>query len=258
MAALRMNPRLRRSTRVAWLLLLAAALTPASRAADRIPLCVGDFPPYNASQLPEQGPVIQLITEAFRRQRHTVQVEFMPWARIIKLGEQGQCAVVGMWRNEQRDRLFSYSRPLLRQELGFFARKPADANAGPDLRRLQDLTLGVERGSYLSPILREPGLRLDLAAGLSSNLRKLAAGRVDLAYGDRAAGEYLLSTDPALSRLIEWKPPRLEFKDTYLAVAKQSPQGAAWLAAFEKGLTSMQADGSYQALLKQAGLSPAE
>lgn len=221
------------------------------RAAAPVPLCVGDFPPYNASHLPGRGPVIELMVEAFARQGLQVNVSFMPWARIIKLGEQGDCAIVGIWRNEQRDRLFSYSRPLVRQELGFFGR----TGPGPDLHRLQDLTLGVERGSYLSPALQAPGLHLDLAAGLRSNFKKLALGRVDLVFGDRGAGEHLLAAEPELARMIEWKAPRLEYKDTYLAVAKRHPQARAWLDAFDQGLASMRADGSYLRLLSRAQLA---
>ena len=218
-------------------------------------VCVGDFPPYNSPRLPRMGPIFDLAQQAFQRAGYTMQAEFMPWARILKEGEEGRCLILGIWRNAARDQLFDYSSPLVEQELGFFVKRGSQkmTHNAETLRRLR---IGVERGSYLPELLRDPGLQLDLASALNSNLRKLAKDRIDLAFGAKDAGLYMLAKEPELRARIDWLAPGLESKPTYLAFSRRDPQAEALRSAFEQGLAAMKADGSYRRLLKAARLSP--
>lgn len=236
---------------------------PASKAQDKSPagtrptvrVCVGDFPPYNSPRLPRMGPVLDLAQQAFQRAGYRMQADFMPWARILKEGEEGSCLILGIWRNAARDQLFDYSAPLLEQELGFFARR----GAAPKLdspEGLQRLRIGVERGSYLPEPLRQPGLKLDPASALNTNLRKLAKQRIDLAFGERAAGLYQLDREPELRAQLQWLEPGLERKPTHLAFSRRDPQAETLRQAFDHAFQAMKQDGSYRRLLRAARLTP--
>lgn len=217
-------------------------------------ICVGHFPPYNSPTLPQGGPVIQIAAEAMRRSGHEIKTEFMPWARILKDGSDGRCGILGIWRNAERELIFDFSQPLLQQELGFFVRKGA-THQFKTAQQLMGLSIGIERGTYLPPLLNDKNLRFDLASSLQKNLQKLALGRIDLAFGAKEAGLAGLEREPALKAKVEWLAPGLERKDTYLAFAKSHPKADEWVAAFDKGLASMKADGSLQRILKGAGLA---
>ena len=226
-------------------------------------VCVGDFSPYNSPRLPRMGPIFDLAQQAFQRVDYTMQAEFMPWARILKEGEEGRCLILGIWRNAARDQLFDYSSPLVEQELGFFVKRGSlpelrkeASNGKHNVDTLRRLRIGIERGSYLPELLRDPGLQLDLASALNSNLRKLAKDRIDLAFGAKDAGLYMLTREPELRARVEWLAPGLESKPTYLAFSRRAPDADAMRAAFEQGLQAMKADGSYRRLLKASGLSP--
>jgi polar amino acid transport system substrate-binding protein len=222
-----------------------------AEAAEPVSICVGDFQPFNSPKLPQGGPVIQIATEALRRSGYELKVQFMPWARIIKDGSEGRCGILGLWHNAERELIFDFSASLLQQELGFFARR----GAGPSFKtaqQLQGLLIGVERGSYLPPLLTDPGLRFDPASSLEKNLQKLARGRIDLAFGAKEAGLAGMAREPALQAAIEWLEPGLERKPTHLAYAKIHPQGRVLLTAFDKGLASMKADGSLRKILTAA------
>lgn len=236
------------------LLLLSLCSTVPGAWATRVAIvCVGDFPPYNSASLPQGGPVIQITAEALRRSGYQLKVEFMPWARILKDGSEGRCGILGIWRNAQREQIFDFSQTLIQQELGFFAKRGAKhqiANA----QYLQSLTIGIERGTYLPPRLSDKNLRFDPASSLQKNLHKLALGRIDLAFGAKEAGLAGLEREPELKSKLEWLSPGLERKDTYLAYAKTHPQATEVLAAFDKGLLSMKADGSLRKILLAAKL----
>lgn len=236
----------------------ASSAAPATQAGGTQPsvrVCVGDFPPYNSPRLPRMGPVFDLAQQAFQRAGYTMQAEFMPWARIMKEGEEGRCLILGIWRNAARDQLFSYSAPLLEQELGFFARRgeTPELSSPEALRRLR---IGVERGSYLPEPLRHAELKLDPASSLTANLHKLAKDRIDLAFGERAAGQYQLAREPELRSRLSWLEPGLELKPTYLAFSLRDPQADVLRQAFDQGLQAMKQDGSYRRLLKAARLKP--
>jgi polar amino acid transport system substrate-binding protein len=235
-----------------WLVFSAALLSINAHASKTVPICVGDFPPYNSHVLPKNGPVIEIANEAFRRSGYQMQFKFMPWARILKEGEHGQCGILGIWRNAQRDLIFDYTQPIIKQELGFFARRGSLYDLS-NPRTLESLSIGVERSSYLPPALENSRLRFDLASSLHTNLLKLAKHRIDLAYGNKAAGFYMIKTDKDLQNL-EWQTPSLEIKETYLAFAKTHTEKEALLGAFNRGLDSMKADGSYKKILKASGL----
>ncbi|MCV2356845.1 transporter substrate-binding domain-containing protein [Paucibacter sp. B2R-40] len=225
----------------------------AALAVQTVAICVGDFQPYNSPALPQGGPVIRIATEAMRRSGYELEVQFMPWARVLKDGSAGLCGILGIWRNAERDLVFDFSQALLQQELGFFARRGA-RHEYKDAQQLDGLLIGVERGSYLPPLLSEKNLRFDPAGSLQKNLQKLARGRIDLAFGAKHAGLAGLEREPELKASVEWLSPGVERKDTHLAFAKTQPQAHELLAAFDKGLLSMKADGSLRKILAAAKL----
>jgi polar amino acid transport system substrate-binding protein len=242
-------------TRLRALLMgLSLALCSAAAGATRtVTICVGDFQPYNSPALPQGGPVIQIAAEAMRRSGYELKVEFMPWARILKDGGEGRCGILGIWRNAERELIFDFSQALMQQELGFFARK-GSKHEFKTVQQLMGLSIGVERGTYLPPILNDKNLHFDLAVSMQKNLQKLALGRIDLAFGAKEAGLAGLEREPALKAQVEWLAPGLERKDTYLAFAKSHPRAGEWLAAFDKGLLGMRADGSLRKILQAAKL----
>jgi len=222
-----------------------------------VPICVGDFPPFNSPKLPQQGPVIEIATEAFKRSGYAVQTHFMPWARILRESEDQNCLVLGIWRNPQREQVFSFSQPIVQQELGFFVKRDSEIKDWRETGLLQQHAIGVERGSYLPPALQEPGIRLDPSGGMRFNLKKLARDRVQLAFGNKDSGQYAIKNEPDLQGAVRWLPPGIERKDTYLACAKKHPEQEELIHAFNQGLRRMQADGSFQRILSKAGLSTA-
>lgn len=132
------------------------------------------------------------------------------------------------------------------QGVGIIAAHPAS----PAVERLQDLRdepLGTVLG-YRYPVLDQAFLqpihRQDVADA-ATNLRRLALGRVRYAVTDRAALAHFLKENPkaGLREVIE--------VERYELGCALSPRKAALLAALNRAIDRMQADGTLQALLNR-------
>lgn len=205
--------------------LLAALLaTPgaAQAAAATVPLCFTDFPPYVSADLPDGGSLGALARRAFTTAGLTVQVIKAPWARAYAMARNGECLLMAVWRNDERDALLRYSLPVARMQLGFFVR--AERGTEP---LAADAQVAVERGSYLPAELTSGSYRLHPVVDRRPALQLLKLGRVDAVFSERASFEHLLARDAVTE--LRWLPPAVELKTTYMALSKTHPQADAWL-----------------------------
>lgn len=206
---------------VAGLLLLGAATV--ARADDvAVPLCFTDFPPYVSADLPNGGSLGALARRAFTTAGLTVQIIKTPWARAYAMAKSGECLLLALWRNDERDALFRYSLPVARMQLGFFVRSERAGAALPP-----DASIAFQRGSYLPPEVAEGRYRLNPVVDMRPALQMLKLGRVDAVFSERASFELLLGRDPAAG--VRWLAPPLEQKTTYMAISKTHPRAEAWL-----------------------------
>lgn len=237
----------------------AVAAPQSAPASSRNPvvLCLSEFPPFNASNLPEGGPLARVVAQAFARAGLKTELRFLPWARVVKEAEAGECLIAGLWRNEARDQFYAYARPFFQMELGYFGLSSAE-RPGESVSESVASRICVQRGAYLPPALLPVQGQLQLHTDLSGCMRMLEKGRVDIAFGARGAGQQFLDSQAGkdLQASLEWKGPPVEVKEHLLALRKTHPQRDLLLQSFNRGLTLLQADGSYQRLLKAGGITP--
>lgn len=187
-----------------------------------VPLCFTDFPPYVSADLPDGGSLGALARRAFTAAGLAVQTIKAPWARAYTMARNGECLLMAVWRNDERDALLRYSLPVARMQLGFFVR--AERGTEP---LAADAQVAVERGSYLPPELTGGSYRLHPVVDRRPALQLLKLGRVDAVFSERASFEYLLARDAVTE--LRWLPPAVELKTTYMALSKTHPHAEAWL-----------------------------
>lgn len=187
-----------------------------------VPLCITDFPPYVTAAQPDGGQLTVLARRAFAAGGLSVQMLHVPWVRAFALAKNGNCLLMTMWRNEERDALFRYSLPVARMQLGFFVR--ADRKAALPA----DATVAYQRGSYLPAELTSGRYRLHELVDPRPGLEMLSLGRVDAVFSERATFEHQLARQPLLAEGIRWQAA-LEVKPTFMAISKTHPQADAWL-----------------------------
>ena len=200
---------------------------PGSSAAP-VPLCLTEFPPYVSADLPDGGSLTALARRAFAATGLAVRPLHVPWVRAFALARNGECLLLTLWRNEERDALFRYSLPVARMQLGFFVRADRKEPLGPGAMVV------YQRGSYLPAALADGRYKLHELVDPRPGPDLLRLGRVDAVFSERATFEHQLGRQPHLAQTIRWQAPALEVKPTFMAISKSHPQATAWLALLDQ------------------------
>jgi ABC-type amino acid transport substrate-binding protein len=256
------------------LALLLAGVAPAAGAATPTParpfvhLVTLEWEPYIGTRMPQQGYTAQLVRAAFADQGMDVRIEFYPWARALHLARTGAVdGLVPEYFDAGRESEFVYSAPFPGGPLVLYRRR-GDAvafafdpvrQADAALRALKGKRFGVVRGYVNTPAFDAADyLAKEEASDDATNLRKLVYGRIDLAVIDRRVAEHLVRTDyPQYADRIEPIEPALDEKPLYIAFSRKSPRQREALAAFNRGLAAMRADGRLAALHQRTVVNPA-
>ena len=176
--------------------LLGLAASFACTSATALTLVTEEFPPLNYS--PDQGTTVigaatDLAREILRRTGTPATFVMMPWRNALKRAhEEKETCVYATARTEDREKHFQWVGPLATGQWAFYS----TPQRGIVAQRLDDLRPYVI-GSYHSDVragyLKANGFQLDEALAEEQNIKKLAAGKIDL---------WLATTDsaPWLSR----------------------------------------------------------
>ncbi|MFO1225790.1 substrate-binding periplasmic protein [Roseateles sp.] len=189
-----------------------------------------------------QGFLVDVLRRVEARNTNgiTFDLELMPWSRAYLLASRGKGGLIGVSRNQERDALFDFSRPIYSDDIRVVVLKGKafPFRDLPDLRgkRIGGVT-GASYGERVDAAIRDGNLVIDRDIGAASRLRKLAAGHLDAALignGERGL-EWLLAHDPRLAEYrdrFEILPTPLTHDPLHLAFLK-SMQQRSFLDAFD-------------------------
>ncbi|MBP7336779.1 ABC transporter substrate-binding protein [Niveispirillum sp.] len=229
-------------------LLLAATMVHADKAPEGIASTVRltslDWPPFSGPDLPNRGLSTAIVERTLARAGLMLEVEFLPWQRAVTTGlkAQGRAGYFPEYRTAALDQgQCLLSNPIGSSPLGFAERVAAPV----DWRGLADLAgrrIGTVRG-YVNTdgfdrAVADGRLIAEPAVDDATNLRKLAAGRLDLVVIDANVLAHLLSTDPALRPLraaLRFNPRLLEDKSLHVCF-RPGAEGEALRRRFNRAL----------------------
>ena len=192
---------------------------------------------------------------AFERGGHTVNVEFMPWARALLEVKQGDRQVLlGAYYSEERAETYYASEPIYTAEVGLVARREVGLESFSSLRELTDYTIGYGRGFTVTEEFDTAQyLNKEPAKDLAQNVKKLYAGRIDMIAGSFANIRYAAQQqEKDLNRLVFLQPP-LKDNSLHIMISRAVPDGEQLLADFHRGLREIREDGTYDRILREMG-----
>ncbi len=181
-----------------------------------------DWQPYSGKALPEGGAGIAVLRAALKAEGIELEVEYYPWRRaLVTAKKPGYAGVYPIWPEDVPDG-FTGSAVLFKSPVGFV--EPRD-------KPLQWKTLGDLKGKTIGTVqdygntpefmklINNGTIRTEVVVDDLTNIKKVAAGRIDGAFIDLNNLDYLLKNDAkAVSSHIQANSRTVDTKDLLLAI----------------------------------------
>lgn len=237
---------------IASLLLPGALARPTVQATPTIHLASTDYPPYFSPALRNDGVVGAITRAALAKRGYSVQLHYRPWSRLMAEVQAGSFdGVMAVWYSPEREQYLYYSQPLVYTSMGFYTRVDQPLAVAP-LSALKPYTIGTVRGYKNPPAFDAARLKVEAANDDLTNLRKLAAGRLDLVLIDRALAGYLLpQLAPGMAERIHWQGPPIARMPLHLGFYRGNKSGEQLTRQFNLGLAELRHSGELAAILQR-------
>ncbi len=230
---------------LALVLVFVSALCTAQ--AREISMLTVEWAPHYGSELPEKGLTTALVTAAFKASGHDAEVDFIPWARALKEVEDGNADVVmGAYFNEERSKIFHYSKEIYSLDLGMIARPNLGVRKYNSLRELAPYKIGVSRGFANSEEFDAASyLDKQVATYPNLNIRKLFRGRIDIAVMNFDLFRYEAKKEGFCISDVEFMEPPLKKQGLYVMASRNIDDGERIIEDFNRGLDSIRESGEF-------------
>lgn len=228
-------------------------------AGKEIHLTTTNWEPYNGDLLPNYGFTSEIISQAFKRVGYKVRFTFLPWSRAYEDTRKGKYdGLYASYYSKERAEIFALSDPYISGPLVLCSRNDR-AIEFKTLRDLSSYRIGVVRGYVNTPEFDKADyLKKEAVVSDILNLRKLLGGRVDLIVIDKFTAMYHLKNTPSVQgdlNNVRFLNPPLEEKPLYIMFSKAVSDYKVKLADFNRGLSEIKADGTYEGILNKYGFS---
>ncbi len=237
------------------LFLLLFSLTAHSQV---IRIATGEYAPFCSSSAKHFGFVSHVITEAFAREGHTVEFDFLPWKRALHQTANGEYDATSWWvYNEERAVNFLFSDTVVTNSVHFFYVKAHNYDFDwKQVSDLDDYRIGFTRGYFYSQALtdykeKNPE-RFDVVNTDEQSFKRLMLKRIDLFPVNVVVGLELLRTKfgPNVIHQVSYHPRPLSSKEGFILFPKNKPGSEQLQKAFNAGLAKLKADGTYEQMLE--------
>lgn len=229
-------------------------------AKQQVTLAAINYPPFYSENLPNNGPLIEIVRRAYLSQGYQLKVVFIPWVRAMMWSKEGQIdGIIGAWFSRERSQHFLYSTPIYPNKMRFYKRKnhPIQYRDYQDLKQ-QGLLLGSVLGYNHPEGLEESGIEILYVTQDTQPFKLLSKGRVDLIVVDQDYARHILR-QPEFKQFaagIEPMPRVLSEKLQHLIISKRAQQAQQKLDSFNQGYNQLKTQGQLKDILRAGGLSP--
>jgi len=226
-------------------IIFAVFMSLSATAADKVvELTSLDWPPYSGKALSEQGASVAVAKAAFKAMGYELKVSFYPWNRAVALAKDKGSSYSGYFPEYYSDDIakeFTFSEPMGTGPLGFaeLKTKPVSWSVLDDLKAHR---IGVVQGyvntTDFDAMVANKSIKASSTISDVNNLKKLAAGRIDLAVVDKNVMNYLLKTDAQLKKSagnLQFNGTLLEDKKLYICF-KNTAKGKELADIYNQGL----------------------
>lgn len=202
------------------------------------------------------GILVDVVTEAFQRTGHKIEIKLMPWARCLTEIRSGRVdGIFSVFKLPERNEFLTYTNvPITTQVEAFFVPADSDVKFSGDMSKLADFRIGTIRDTSY-------GIKVDSALktrmwstvvetnSVDSLVGMLVLKRIDLAVGYRHVILEAARKKGDLNKIKELSPGIDEIP-SYLAFTKQRDYSEV-IINFDRAMTSMKNDHSFDAIYEK-------
>ncbi|OLS61090.1 substrate-binding periplasmic protein [Pseudomonas putida] len=226
--------------------------------AEKLRLVADAWPPFTDANMEQGGLATVLVRTALERAGYASDFEQVPWARaLVGIGDGRYDVLVNAWYNDSRTRIGEFSKGYLANRIRLLKRK-ADAIHYERLSDLYPHTIAVVRDyAYSAEFDNDLRLQKVPVRSFPVAIGMLAAGRVSLAVEDEYVASWFLQQAPSNAKdQVEFFGKPVSENSLHILVSLKHPQHAQIVAAFDKAIGAMKADGSYARILEHYAFRP--
>ena len=220
--------------------------------ADELQVATSEWVPYVGKELPNQGLAIDLVNRALVRAGHTTAVTIQSWSRTLEGADIGVYDLIAAaWYSKEREKSFIFSKPYLYNEIKLLKNTASNFKFS-SISDLEGKTVGVLKGyaygeqfNRARGILRVPGIHV------LQNIKRVISGEIELTLDDERVLKYEIKHNISLNRdRLLFLPNPVSKNGLHIAVSRQNPKHKEIVQAFDKAISAMRKDGSYDRIIK--------
>ncbi len=223
--------------------------------AESLRLVADTWPPFTDASLPNNGLASELVTTALQRAGYPGEYFEVPWARALRGLQVGDYDVVlSAWYDAERSQYGLFSEAYLVNRIRFLQRKGANIHF-EQLEDLRPYSIATVRGyAYQAEFDQDVRLLKVPVMEFAMGARILAAGRVQLTLEDELVARHYLQRElHELQGQLEFLPKPLSENGLHILVRRSHPRHRQIVAAFNRVLQEMRADGTYVQIFHHHG-----
>jgi len=234
---------------LAWFVALAAVVT--ANEPPNLRLGSDEWPPFTGNPESKRA-AIELVHTALDRAGIQADTTILEWKQVETALRRGELdGSAAMWRTEEREEDFLFSKPYLENRLVLIGRTGSDVSA----KRMTDLAgkkvAAVGHYAYGEEIERAAGVLFINATNDQDSLDKLLAGEVEYILVDELVVRHLLTfqSDEVEANLeIGFNP--LARRNLHFAIRREIPNAEKVVSALDSEIVKMLKDGTYAEILQ--------
>lgn len=226
--------------------------------AETIKITAGEWAPYISKSLENDGPVSQVVTEAFKEVGIDVEYGFFPWKRAFSNAEKGSWDGTIVWnKTAEREKTMLFSEePVFFDKTVLFHLKSTDLKWDGTKESLKPFKIGVTDGYNWGEILtkgyKDKSLQVEKTTSDLLNFKKLLKGRTDVFMCSFFVGYDIVSNNFSKADQLKFTnhpKPLFEPKGLYFLVGKANPKAKYWLGKFNEGLKKLKEKGRVKEIM---------
>ena len=250
---------MRKNPALLLLTLLAGLQSAPAHSDETIRITNGEWPPYLSQDLEHNGFASRIVEEAFALEEVDVEYGFFPWGRAYALVKEGEWDASVVWtiKEERKDEVY-FSDPVFYSQGIFLHRKDFQFQWDAEQMNFADLQgkrigtlIGSKHGPEFDQAESSGVISVQRVVNDELNIRKLLAGRIDVAMFDLHVAYHLLNnTFSAGEAELLTHTPWLSTADSYhLVLSKMLPKNETLLDRFNQGLKKLKESGRYNQIV---------